>query len=139
MGNSSSGGSFKERMAARQKELRKRGGGKSNVIFLKDGESIRFRVMNPGKDKDFTIDVESFYLGGDVKNVYSPNTFGLPCAFHEKYQELKDSKVKGDKALAKRFIPKKKPMVAVIPYTDLSGKDIDEEGVGKLLRSESVV
>ena len=66
--------SFKERLADKRKELASRGG-KGNIIFLKDGDKIRVRIYNTGDEKDFIFEVTQFYLGGELKGVFSPSTF----------------------------------------------------------------
>ena len=122
--------SFRERLEDQRKELKKRGK-KSEILFLKDGETYRIRILNPGPDKEFIFEVTSFYLGGDVKNVFSPSTFGLPCAFAEKYDELKASKKADDKKLAKKLSPRKKSFILAAIYKDTKGKEIDEELSGE--------
>jgi hypothetical protein len=122
--------SFRERLEDQRKELKKRGR-KSEILFLKDGDVVRVRILNAGEDKEFIFEVTTFYLGGDIKNVYSPATFGLPCAFMEKYEELKASKVAADKKLAKKLSPRKKSFTLGVIYKDTKGKEIDDEATGE--------
>lgn len=125
--------SFKERLADKRKELASRGG-KGNIIFLKDGDTLRVRIVNTGDEKDFIFEVTQFYLGGDQKGIFSPSTFGMPCALMEKYEELKTSKNREDKILAKTLVPKKKNLILPIIYTDLKGNTVDTEKTGKLIQ-----
>ena len=122
--------SFRERLEDQRKDLKKRGK-KSDILFLKDGDTYRVRILNPGPDKEFIFEVTSFYLGGEVKNVFSPSTFGLPCACLEKYEELKASKNADDKKLAKKLSPRKKSFILAAIYKDTKGKEIDDEMSGE--------
>ncbi len=124
--------SLKDRLAAKKEQLKKSGGG-SNIIFLKEG-TLRVRVLPTGDEEDFVGEVTQFYLGSDIKGVYSPATFGKPCAIMEAYEELKKSDDADDKELAKKFVPKTKYLMPVIVYKDGKGKEIDEEQSGKLVQ-----
>lgn len=123
--------SFKERLAEKRKKLAQKGGS-DKLIFLKEG-TLRVRILNVGAEKDFSMEVTTFYLGPEIKGVFSPSTFGQPCAIMEKYQELKESKKKADKDLAKLLVPKKKSMIPVAAYKDNAGKELDTESIGKLI------
>ena len=125
--------SFKERLADKRKELASRGN-KGNIIFLKDGDKLRVRIVNTGDEKDFIFEATQFYLGGDQKGVFSPSTFGMPCALMEKYEELKASKNKEDKILAKTLVPRKKNLILPIVFTDMKGDTVDTEKTGKLVQ-----
>lgn len=123
--------SIRERLAEKKKKLAQRGGAEG-LIFLKEG-TLRVRILNVGPDKDFSMEVIQFYLGPEIKGVFSPATFGQPCALMEKYGELKASKKKADKDLAKLLVPKKKQLIPVIAYKDSVGKEVDPDSIGKLI------
>lgn len=123
--------SFKERLADKRKKMAQRGGS-DKLIFLKEG-TLRVRILNVGKEKDFSMEVTQFYLGPEIKGVFSPSTFGEPCALMEKYLELKESKKKADKDLAKLLVPKKKSLIPVVAFKDDRGKEVDTESIGKLV------
>lgn len=123
--------SLKERLADKRKRLAQRGGA-DGLIFLKEG-TLRVRILNVGKEKDFSIEVIQFYLGPEIKGVFSPATFGDRCAIMEKYEELKASKKKSDKDLAKLLVPKKKSLIPVLAYKDTQGKEVDPDSIGKLV------
>lgn len=124
--------SLKERLKKKKQELKDRTSG-GNIIFQKEG-SLRVRLLPTGEDNDFVSEVTSFYLGPDIKGVFSPATLGRPCAIMEKYEELKESDDPDDKDLAKTFSPKKRFLAPVLVYTDLKGKKVDEEKSGKLIQ-----
>jgi hypothetical protein len=121
--------SFKERLAEKRKRMAQKGGS-DKMIFLKEG-TLRVRILNVGADNDFSMEVVQYYLGPEIKGVISPSTFGLPCAITEKYKELKESKKKADKDLAKLLVPKKKVLIPVMAYKDSAGKEPDLESIGK--------
>ena len=104
--------SLKDRLRDKQKALKTKGNGK--VLFQKADEELRVRLLSAGDEEEFIKEVVQFYLGGDIKGVYSPMTYDEPCAIYEKYEELKKSKDPDDKELAKDLSPKKKYMVAVL-------------------------
>lgn len=116
---------LRDRLAKKKKELAERGN-KGNIHFLKEG-TIRVRVLPVGVENEFVQEVTQFYLGAEIKGVYSPNTFDEPCAIYDKFKELKESSEEGDKELAKSLSPKKKYLMPVIIYKDLKGKEVDEE------------
>jgi hypothetical protein len=116
---------LKERLRERQKSLKSKGNGK--VLFQKADEELRVRLLSAGEEQEFIKEVVQFYLGGDIKGVYSPMTFDEPCAIYEKYEELKKSKDPDDKELAKDLSPKKKYMAAVLVCNDGKGKEYDPE------------
>lgn len=123
--------SFKERLAEKRKKMAQKGGS-DKLIFLKEG-TLRIRILNVGAEKDFSMEVTQFYLGPEIKGVFSPATFGMPCAIMEKYEELKNSKKKADKDLAKLLVPKKKSLIPVAAFKDTAGKELDTESIGKLI------
>lgn len=124
--------SLKERMKKKKEELKKRGGS-GNVIFIKEGK-LRVRVLPVAEDEDFVYEVTQFYLGPNIKGVFSPATFGEPCAIMEAYEELKASDDPDDKEIAKKFTPKKRYLMPVVVYSDTKGKTIDEDNSGKLVQ-----
>lgn len=132
MAKASGGKTLKERLEKKRQELSERGN-KGNVIFVKEG-TLRVRILPVGPDKDFIKEVTHFYLGADLKSVYSPSTFDEPCALLEAYQEFKNSKDEDDKDLAKKLVPKKAYFAAVVVYNDDKGKSINEEDSGKLIK-----
>ncbi len=113
-----------DRLRKKKAELKSKGG-KGNITFIKEG-TIRARVLPVSEEDDFVIEVTQFYLGPDIKGVFSPQTFGEPCAIMEKYNSLKESGDPDDKELAKKFSPKKKFLVPVIIMDD-RGKSVDGE------------
>lgn len=125
--------SLKERMAKKKEQLKSRGNGKSGVIFIKEG-TLRVRVLPTGDENDFVFEATQFYLGPDLKGVFSPATFGEPCAIMEAYEELKNSDSPEDKELAKKFVPKKKYLMPVIVYKDLKGNELNTDDSGKLIQ-----
>lgn len=122
---------LKSRLKNKVEKLKKKGGD-GQLLFVKEG-TIRYRIMNPGEDNDFSADVIQFYLGPEIKGVISPASIGKPCALMEKYETLKRSKKDSDKELAKRMVPKTKFLIPVVPYKDLKGKEVDEQNAGRLL------
>ena len=115
------------RLKKKQEELKQRGSGGGSMLYLKEGTQ-RVRLLPTIDDEaDFVIEMVQFYLGADIKGVYSPSTFGEPCAIMDKFNELKSSSDPDDKELAKTFIPKKRFLSACVAYTDEKGKTINEE------------
>ena len=129
---SSSGMTTKEKMLARKKDLESRGSKGNGFVFPKDGET-RIRLKSPGDDQELGIELITFYLGNEKGSIYSPQTFGDPCPFMEKYLELKQSKDPADQALAKKLIPKRKFAIGGIVYTDSKGTTPDYEGKNKVV------
>ena len=127
-------GSFAEKLAKKRKELADRSSGKGGkLIFMKEG-TYRVRILNPGKDKDFILEVPYFYPSKDMGGFISPSAFGLPCPWKEKYDELNGKGAsQSDKEMAKKMGLKKKPVAPVILYKDDRGKEIDEEKSGRLI------
>lgn len=125
------GMSAKEKMMARKKKLAERG--KGGVVFLKEG-TTRVRLKSPGVNEEIAMEVTQFYLG-KLGSVYSPATFGEPCALMEKYEELKSSNDEDDILLAKKMVPKKKYIVVGDVFTDSKGKEIDKKDAAILLAS----
>jgi len=127
--------SLKEKMAKKKKELSQRGGGKSNVEYLKDEGTYRVRLLPIINEEDeFIKEAKSFYLGKDAGSVYSPDTFGDPCALTESYNELKASDNEEDIELAKKMSPRNSYLAPVIFYKDAKGKKVDDEKGVKLLK-----
>ena len=124
--------SLKERMLRKKEELKARGS-KGDVIFLKEG-TIRVRPLPTGEDNDFVVEVTQFYLGSEIKGVYSASTIGQPCAIMDKYEELKASKDPDDKELAKKFVPKKKYLMPVVVFSDEKGKKVDKDKSGRMVQ-----
>lgn len=116
---------LRERLREKQKALKNKGNGR--VLFQKADEEIRGRLLSSGPEEEFIKEVTQFYLGGDIKGVYSPMTFGEPCAIMEEYQNLKQSKDPDDKELAKDLAPKKKYIGVILVCTDKKGKEYDPE------------
>lgn len=113
-----------DRLKKKRVELKTKGGG-GNITFLKEG-TLRVRLLPVNEEADFVMEVTQFYLGQTIKGVFSPSTFGQPCAIMEKYEELKSSSDDDDKELAKKFTPKKKFLAACIVLDD-KGQKVDEE------------
>lgn len=124
--------SLKERIREKKANLNS-GGGKRDIIFLKEG-TIRVRPLSVGEDNDFIFEIVQFYLGGDIKGVYSPATFDEPCALMEKYNELKASSDDTDKSTAKAMMPKRKWGMLVAKKADERGKEVDTENSPKLVQ-----
>lgn len=128
---SSSGMTTREKMLARKKQLESKGSG-NGFVFCKDG-TTRIRIKSPGDDQELGIELVTFFLGGDIGSVYSPETFGEPCPFMEKYLELKNSSNELDKELAKKFIPKRRYALGCLVYSDDKGKSVDYNGQDKVV------
>lgn len=127
--------SLKEKLEAKKKQLAQRGGGKSMVEYLKDEGTYRVRLLPIlNDDAEFIGEIKSFYLGNDIRTVYSPDTIGEPCALTEAYNELKKSDDEDDAEMAKKMSPRNSYLAPVIFYKDLKGKKVDEERSGKLLK-----
>lgn len=127
---------LKERIAEKRQEIKDRSQ-TGNVIFIKEGE-LRIRIQPVGEENDFSVEATHFYLGNEIKGVFSPLTIGNDCPIMEKYKELKEGSSE-DKDLAKTFYPKKKYLVPAIVYKDAKGKEIDEEKSGKLVMIPSSI
>lgn len=123
--------SLKERLAKKRKKLKETGSGK--ILFIKADTSMRVRVLPVGEENEFVKEVTQFYLGGEIKGVFSPVTIGQPCAIMEAYNELKGGD-EGDKDIAKTMIPKTKYLMPVVVYDDMKGKKINKERSGKLVQ-----
>lgn len=128
-GLSSSGMTTREKMLARKKQLESKGDW-SGLVFPKEGV-LRMRIKSPGDDQELGIEIIQFYLGGDLGGVISPATFGEPCPFMEKYDELKQSKDEDDKELAKLLVPRRRYVIGGIIYADEKGTKVDYEGKDK--------
>lgn len=125
---SSSGMTTKDKMLARKKQLESKGS--SGLVFPKEG-TLRMRIKSPGDDQELGIELIQFYLNKDLGGVISPATFGEPCPFMEKYQELKNSKDPDDQELAKMLVSRRKYVVGGIVYSDEKGTKVDYEGKDK--------
>jgi len=117
---------LKERLREKKDELKSRGE-LGSIIFVKDGETRRIRILPTGEENDFIIEVDQFYLGSDIKGVISPATFNEPCAIMEAYEELKNSEDDDDKELASKFFPRKRYLAYCAFYKDKNGKELDED------------
>lgn len=118
--------SLKEKLRAKKEELKSRGE-LGKILFVKDGETRRIRILPTGEENEFIQEVDQFYLGSDIKGVISPATFGEPCAIMEAYEELKNSGDDEDKELASKFSPRKKYLAFCAFYKDKNGKELDED------------
>lgn len=123
---------LKERMKKKREQLRNRGSSGA-IHFLKDGETLRARILSMGEEEEFIQEVVQFYLGSDIKGVISPVTIDEPCAIYETFQELKESDEEDDRELSTKFIPKKKYLALCILYKDNKGKIVDEENSPKFV------
>lgn len=126
-----SGMTTREKMEARKAKILAGSGG-GNMLYLKDGVQ-RFRFKSPGEDEEIAVEVVQFFLGKGKTSIMSAETFGEPCPWMEKFQELKNSDDEDDLELAKKITPKRKFVIAVVGYKDLKGKEIDPEKVDKLI------
>ncbi len=120
------GQSLKEKLKNKKDELKSRGG-VGNIVFIKDGDTRRIRILNMGEENEFIKEVQQFYLGNDIKGVISPASFGEPCAIMEGYEELKNSSDSADVELAGKFPPRNKYLAFCAFYKDKQGKELDEE------------
>lgn len=118
-------------MLKKRKALKESGSG--NIIFIKADSTLRVRVLPVGDENDFVKEVTQFYLGNTIKGVFSPSTFGEPCAILEAYHELKDGD-DDEKDLAKQLIPKTKYLMPVLLYDDAKGTKINTEKSGRLIQ-----
>lgn len=123
--------SLRERMLAKKKKLAEKSGGGGFILRQKDEGTIRIRILPTGDD--FSHEITTFYLDG-IGGCNSPATFGEPCALLDAYNELKNSKDDGDKALAKDLVPRNKVVIPIIMYKDKAGKEVDEENSERLLQ-----
>lgn len=124
--------SLKERLRKEREDLKNRKN-TGNLIFLKDGQTRRIRILNMGEEESFAQEVTQFYLGSDIKGVISPDTFGEPCGIMEAYSELRESDDDGDKELAAKFPPRQRWVVLCALYKDEAGKELDEQNSPKFM------
>lgn len=117
---------LKEKLEKKKEDLKNRSNFGS-IRFLKDGDTIRVRLLPMGEENEFIKEVTQFYLGGDIKGVISPATFGEPCAIMDAYTELKNSKDDNEKELASKFPPKNKYLAFCLIYKDEKGRELDEK------------
>ncbi len=122
--------SLQEKLAKRRQDIKDRSAG-GTVNFIKEG-TMRIRIKPTPENKDWSVETTHFYLGGDIKGVYSRKTIGEPCPLDEKYEELKDSKHSGDSEIAKSMKPRTKYLVAAVVFVDERGKEVDEKKSEKL-------
>lgn len=128
MGNQS----LKDRLKKEREELKnKKSSGQ--ILFLKDGQTRRVRILNMGEEETFCQEVTQFYLGADIKGVISPATFGEPCGIQESYDELKSSDEDDDKELAAKFPPRQRWLAYCAVYKDEAGKELDEQNSPKFV------
>jgi len=116
---------LKERLKKKKAELKAKGN-IGDIVFLKDGDERRIRILNMGKENEFIKEVNQFYLGGDIKGVISPQSFGEPCAINEAYEELKNSDEEDNRELANKFSPRVRYLAYCVFYKDKAGKELDE-------------
>ena len=127
--SSTSGMTTREKMIARKKQLESKGNG-NGLVFPKEGV-LRMRMKSPGDDQELGIEIIQFYLNQELGGVISPATFGEPCPFMEKFQELKNSSDPEDKELAKLITPRTRYVIGGIIYADEKGTKVDYEGKDK--------
>jgi hypothetical protein len=118
---------LQEKLRKKRQKIKERSSG-GNVTFLKEG-TTRIRILPVGEDEDWSFEMIHFYLGNEIKGVFSAASLGKPCPIMEHYQKLKET----DKNEAKKIAPRNKALVVAIVYDDETGKKIDEEKSGKLL------
>lgn len=124
--------STRDKMKQRSEDLKKKGSGGGYKYFIfKDGVS-RMRPLPIKEDVEPGVEVVFFYVSKDAGGFISPITFSEPCAYMEKYEELKRSKDEDDQALAKSMAPKRRYMVMHIKYKDEKGTEVDDENGAKL-------
>lgn len=122
--------STRERMLQRKKKLEERSSGGGGIIYPKKGV-LRVRLMDQGEDKELGLEIIQFYISKEKGGIISPATFGDPCPFLEKYQELKNSEDEDDQELAKRLVPRRRYIVGGTCYRDEKGKEIDPDRICK--------
>ena len=132
---SSEGMTTREKLLARKKKLAEKGSTNS-FVFPKDG-TTRIRIVSAGVNEEFGMEIVRFYLGD--KSIYSPATFGDPCPFMEKYEELKNSKDEDDKKLATKMVPSRRFVLAALVYKDDKGKELDYDSKPRLVLVPSSV
>ena len=128
--------SLKDRLRKKQSELKSKSGS-GNILFLKDGQTVRARILPAGKEQEFVIEVIQFYLGSEIKGVISPATFGEPCAIYDAYNELKSSKDNEEKEMAKKFNPRRRYLAYCVLYKDGRGKEVDDNSPKFVLLTSS--
>jgi hypothetical protein len=123
--------SLKDRLAKKRKKLKETGSGK--LLYIKADTTMRVRVLPVGDEEEFVKEVTQFYLGSEIKGVFSPVTIGQPCAIMEAYNTLKSGD-EDDKDIAKTMIPKTRYLMPVVVYDDAKGKKINKDRSGKLVQ-----
>lgn len=129
----SKGKSLREKLEAKKKELKSRGGGSKFVFFFKEGKT-RVRIMNVGAENEFVYECTGFYLGKKLGGVTSPASIGKPCAIMEYYEKISKSKKEADIKLAKLLVPKPSYLTPVIVYKDEKGTEVDTDNSGRLAK-----
>jgi len=124
--------SLQEKLQKRRQEIKDRSAA-GTVVFIKEG-TLRIRILPTREDEDWSVEATHFYLGNDVKGVYSRAAIGEDCPILDKYHELKDSNKADDKDLAKQLVPRIKYLVPALVYEDDRGKSINEKDSGKLVQ-----
>lgn len=119
--------SLKDRLKKKKAELATRGSGGNGIKYLKEG-TIRVRPLPVGDEQEFVAEMVNFYLGSEIKGVFSPETINQPCAIMEAYQELKGGD-EDDKEMAKGFSPKKRYLMPCLIYKDMKGKELEDDPV----------
>jgi len=117
---------LKDRLKDKKEELKSRGE-VGDIVFVKDGDVRRIRILNMGDENEFIKEVDQFYLGNEIRGVISPATFNEPCAIMEGYEELKNSSENDDKETASNFAPRKRYLAFCAFYSDKLGKELDEK------------
>jgi len=120
-----------EKIKKRKEELKARLSA-GDIIFIKPDTTLRIRLLNMGEEEEFVKEVIQFYLGGDIKGIISPATYDQPCKIMEGYNELKEGDDE-EKAIAKKFIPRRKYLTLCALYKDEKGKELDEGNSPKLI------
>ena len=123
---------LKDRLKKEREDLKNRKNS-GQIIYLKDGQTKRVRILNMGDEETFCQEVTQFYLGADIKGVISPSTFNEPCGIQESYDELKSSDEDDDKELAAKFPPRQRWLALCAVYKDEAGKELDEQNSPKFV------
>lgn len=123
---------LKERMKKRLEDQKSRRSSGA-IKFIKDGETLRMRILFMGEEEEFIQEITQFYLGSEIKGVISPVTLGEPCAIHETWEEFKNSDDDDEKELANKFAPRKRYLAFAAIYKDTNGSELDEENSPKFV------
>jgi len=120
-----------EKLTKRRQQIKDRSSAGA-VFFPKEG-TTRIRIRPAPDQVDWAVECTSFYLGQEVKGVFSAVTLGDDCPVMEKYEKLRDSKKSGDKDIAKLMTPRTKYLVAAVIYEE-NGKGIDVKNSEKMVQ-----